>query len=98
MLVIHTLLEIYLYILLPYIISLTYTRFVKVVNVYTGKRVDEVVRHLHRVTQDQFSLVSEKVSGIPEDNNTMNMKIFRQTLTCIELLRYKRISNVELFR
>jgi hypothetical protein len=32
------------------------------------KKVDEVVRHLHRVTQDQLSLVSERVSGIPEDN------------------------------
>ncbi len=26
-------------------------------HVYTVKRVDEVVRHLHRVIQDQFSLV-----------------------------------------
>ncbi len=40
---------------------------------YTVKKVDELVRHPHLVTQDQFSLVSEKVSGIPEDNLTINI-------------------------
>ncbi len=54
----------------------------------TVKKFDEVVRHPHLVTQDQFSLVSEKDSGIPEDNFNIN----------IELLRYKHIPNVELFR
>jgi hypothetical protein len=32
---------------------------------YTVKRVDEVVRHPHLVTQDQFTQVSKKVSDIP---------------------------------
>jgi hypothetical protein len=31
---------------------------------YTVKRVDEVVRHPHLVTQDHFTQVSKKVSGI----------------------------------
>ena len=31
---------------------------------YTVKRVDEVVRHPHLVTQDQFTQVSKKVSDI----------------------------------
>ncbi len=53
----------------------------------TVKKVDEVVRHLHLVTQDRFSLVSEKVSGIPEDNFTINVELFRQTFTNVELLR-----------
>jgi hypothetical protein len=60
------------------------------------KRVDEVARYPHLVTQDQFSLVSEKVSGIHEDNFAINIELFRQNVTCVELLRYKR--NVELFR
>jgi hypothetical protein len=34
---------------------------------YTVKRVDEVVRHPHLVTQDQFTQVSKTVSDIPED-------------------------------
>jgi hypothetical protein len=44
---------------------------------YTVKKVDEVVRHLHLVTQDQFSLVSEIFLGIPEDNYTINIELFR---------------------
>jgi hypothetical protein len=47
---------------------------------YTVKKVDEVVRHLHRVTQDQFSLVSEKVFGILEDNFTINIELFDRLL------------------
>jgi hypothetical protein len=43
---------------------------------YTVKRVDEVVRHPHLVTQDQFSLVSEKVFGIPEEIFTINIELF----------------------
>ncbi len=43
---------------------------------YTVKRVDEVVRHPHLVTQDQFTQVSKKVSDIPEENFTINMDIF----------------------
>jgi hypothetical protein len=54
---------------------------------YTVKKIDEVVRHLHLVTQDQFSLVSEKDSGIPEDNFIINIELFRQTFTNVELLR-----------
>ena len=65
---------------------------------YTVKRIDEVVRHPHRVTQVQFSLVSEKVSGIPEDNFTINIKLFQQNFTFIELLCYKHIPHVEICR
>ncbi len=64
---------------------------------YTVKKVDEVVRHPHRVTQDQFSLVSEKVSGIPEDNFTIIIELFRQNFTNVELLRYNHITHIELF-
>ncbi len=45
--------------------------------VYTVKRVDEVVRHLHLVTQDQFTQVSKKVSDIPEENFTTNIELSR---------------------
>ncbi len=55
--------------------------------VYTVKKVDEVVRQLHLVTQDQFSLVSKQVYGVPEDNFTINIELFWQTLTNAELLR-----------
>ncbi len=52
----------------------------------TVKRVDEVVRHPHLVTQDQFRQVSKKVSDIPEENFTLN----------IELIVYKcRTSSTE---
>ncbi len=43
---------------------------------YTVKKFDEVVRHLHLVAQDQFTLVSEKVFGIPEENFTKNIELF----------------------
>jgi hypothetical protein len=43
---------------------------------HTVKKFDEVVRHLHLVTQDQFTLVSEKVFGIPEENFTKNIELF----------------------
>jgi hypothetical protein len=43
---------------------------------FTVKKFDEVVRHLHLVTQDQFTLVSEKVFGIPEENFTKNIELF----------------------
>jgi hypothetical protein len=55
--------------------------------IYTVKRVDEVVRHPHLVTQDQFTQVSKKVSDIPEENFTINIELFRQTFTNVELLR-----------
>ncbi len=42
----------------------------------TVKKIDEVVRHLHLVMQDQFTLVSEKVFGIPEENFTKNIELF----------------------
>jgi hypothetical protein len=42
----------------------------------TVKKFDEVVRHLHLVTQDQFTLVSEKVFGSPEENFTKNIELF----------------------
>ncbi len=44
---------------------------------YTVKRVDELVRHPHLVTQDQFTQVSKKVSDIPEENFTINIELFR---------------------
>jgi hypothetical protein len=45
---------------------------------HTVKRVGEVVRHQHLVTQDQFTQVSNKVSDIPEENFTINIELFRQ--------------------
>jgi hypothetical protein len=54
---------------------------------YTVKRVDEVVQHPHLVTQDQFTQVSKKVSDIREENFTINIELFRQTFTNVELLR-----------
>ncbi len=54
---------------------------------YTVKRVDEVVRHPHLVTQNQFTQVSKKVSDIPEEYFTINIELFRQTFTNVELLR-----------
>ncbi len=64
----------------------------------TVKRVDEVVRHPHLVTQDQFTQVSKKVSDIPEENFTINIKLFQQNFTFVELLRYKHIPHVEICR
>jgi hypothetical protein len=49
---------------------------------HTVKRVDEVVRHPHLVTQDQFTQVSKKVSDIPEENFTINIELFRQNFIC----------------
>jgi hypothetical protein len=48
---------------------------------YTVKKFDEVARHPHLVTQDQFSLVSKKDFGIPEDNFSKTIEVFRQTST-----------------
>jgi hypothetical protein len=50
----------------------------------TVKRVDEVVQHPHLVTQDQFTQVSKKVSDIPKENFTINIKLFR---------RFSQVSN-----
>jgi hypothetical protein len=58
---------------------------------YTVKRVDEVVRHQHLVTQDQFTQVSKKVSDIPEENFTINIELFLQNFSNVELLREKWI-------
>ncbi len=60
----------------------------------TVKKVDEVVRNPHLVTQDQFSLVSEKASGILEGNFTINIKLFLQTFTNVELLRQNWIVSL----
>ena len=68
------------------------------IQLYTVKRVDEVVRHPHLVTQDQFTQVSKRVSDIPEENFTINIKLFRQNVTCVELLCYKHNVHVELVR
>jgi hypothetical protein len=54
---------------------------------HTVKRVDEVVRQQHLVTQDQFTQESKKVSDIPAENFTINIELFRQTFTNVELLR-----------
>jgi hypothetical protein len=53
----------------------------------TVKRVDEVVRHPHLVTQDQFTQVSKKVSEIPAEDFTINIELFLQTFTNVELVR-----------
>jgi hypothetical protein len=53
----------------------------------TVKRVDEVVRHQHLVTQDQFTQVSKKVSDIPAEDFTKNIELFLQTFTNVELVR-----------
>ena len=58
---------------------------------HTVKRVDEVVRHQHLVTQDQFTQVSKKVSDIPVENFTINIELFRQNFSNVELLRQKWI-------
>jgi hypothetical protein len=63
---------------------------------YTVKKVDEVVQHLYSVTQDQFRLVSEKVSDILEDNYTINIELFQLNFLCVKLLRYKHIPHVEI--
>jgi hypothetical protein len=44
---------------------------------YTVKRVDEVVRHPHLVTQDQNTQVSNKFFDIPVENFTINIVLFR---------------------
>ncbi len=60
-------------------------------SMYTVKRVDEVVRHQHLVTQDQFTQVSEKISDIPVENFTINIELFRLNFSNVELLRQKWI-------
>ncbi len=54
---------------------------------YTVKRVDEVVRHPHLVTKDQFTQVSKKVFNIPAEDFTINIELFLQTFTNVELVR-----------
>jgi hypothetical protein len=51
----------------------------------TVKRVDEVVRYPHLVTQDQFTQVSKKFSDIPAVIFTINIELFRQTFTNVLL-------------
>ncbi len=46
----------------------------------------------------RFIRVLNKVSQIPVDNFTINIELFQQTFTRVELLRYKHIPHVELFR
>ncbi len=41
------------------------------------KRVDEVVRHPHLVTQDQKTQVSNKFFDIPVENFTIKIELFR---------------------
>jgi hypothetical protein len=43
----------------------------------TVKRVNEVVRHPHLVTQDQNAQVLKKVSYISEENFTINIELLR---------------------
>ncbi len=55
---------------------------------YTAvRRVDEVVRHQHLVTQDQLTQVSNKFSDIPAEDFTINIELFLQTFTNVELVR-----------
>ncbi len=49
---------------------------------YTVKRVDEVVRHPHLVTQDQNTQVSNKFFDIPVENFTINIELFRHFSQC----------------
>jgi hypothetical protein len=65
---------------------------------YTVKRVDEVVQRPHLVTQDQFTQVLKKVSDIHEVNFTINIQLFQQNFTFVELLCYKHIPHVEICR
>ncbi len=53
------------------------TVFSSKVCAHTVKRVDEVVRHPHLVTQDQNTQVSNKVSDISEENFTKNIELLR---------------------
>jgi hypothetical protein len=62
----------------------------------TVKRVDEVVRHPHLVTQDQNTQVSNKVSDIHVENSIINIELFQHFSQVIELVRYDYISHVEL--
>ena len=39
------------------------------------------------MTQDQFTQVAKKVSDIPAENFTINIRLLRQTFTNVELLR-----------
>ncbi len=63
--------------------------FYKLQRPITVKRVDEVVRQQHLVTQDQFTQVSKKVSDIPAEDFTKNIELFLQTFTNVELVRPK---------
>jgi hypothetical protein len=63
---------------------------------YTVKRVDEVVRHPHLVTQDQFTQEMKKVSDIPEKKFYYKYRTFPTFFTSVELVRYDYISHVEL--
>ncbi len=60
----------------------------------TVKRVDEVVRHPHLVTQDQFTQVSKKVSDIPEENFTINIELFRHFSQVSNFFAINIIPNV----
>jgi hypothetical protein len=53
---------------------------------YTVKRVDEVVRHPHLVTQDQFTQLSKKVFDIPAEDFTINIELFLHSFTNVELV------------
>ncbi len=73
-----------------------YIDFVPLGRPYTVKRVDEVVRHPHLVTQDQNTQVSNKVSDIHVENSIINIELFLHFSQVIELVRYDYISHVEL--
>jgi hypothetical protein len=57
------------------------------IKLYTVRRVDEVVRHQHLVTQDQFTQVSKNFSNIPAEDFTINIELFLQTFTNVKLVR-----------
>jgi hypothetical protein len=65
---------------------------------YTVNKIDGKVRHPEWMTQDRFIRVSNKDLYIPVDNFTRNIELFRQTFTCVELLRYKHIPNDAILR
>jgi hypothetical protein len=60
---------------------------------YTVKKLTEKFDP-KKMTKDHNLWVSKKVSDIPVDNFAKNIKLYRQTFTNVELLRYENIPHV----
>ncbi len=63
---------------------------------YTAKKLTEKFDP-KKITQDHNLKVLKKVSYIPVNNFAKNIKLFPQTFTNVELVRYKNIPHVEFF-